>query len=254
MYSSNSNLSLPYQSTSYYDSQLSFENSLISYNQYDYNNSASGYTTNSSRNDTIYSKYGFSNNVYENENNISTSATCDISSHQINYYNNDYYNYLYYNYGYYNPNQYNSNQGSLSSHNHNYYNTSTDASTDSQDKNDLSSFYLDSSKIKTEPQILQSTPIYQDNSIQLKHQCDKKTKPRNILNQLDELSSNHHCIKRRAPFTTKQRYYLLQIFEKSLYPTRDVLEEAARNLNVSVKTLQTWFKNARSKQKKHNNI
>lgn len=76
-----------------------------------------------------------------------------------------------------------------------------------------------------------------------------------IADPIEQLFPRDQEPKRRlrTAFSTEQRYYLLSIFEKTIYPTRDVLEEAAKNLNVSVSTLQTWFKNTRSKQKKLTN-
>jgi hypothetical protein len=57
----------------------------------------------------------------------------------------------------------------------------------------------------------------------------------------------------RTAFSQKQRFYLLSIFEKTMYPSREMLEEAAKRLDVSVACLQTWFKNTRSKLKKLTN-
>ena len=57
----------------------------------------------------------------------------------------------------------------------------------------------------------------------------------------------------RNVFSKEQRRYLLSVFEQSSYPSRELLEAISRRLNVSYATLQTWFKNTRSKQKKLTN-
>lgn len=57
----------------------------------------------------------------------------------------------------------------------------------------------------------------------------------------------------RTQFTNDQKRYLLLLFRQSTYPSREMLEEAARNLGVTVPIIQTWFKNTRSKQKKLTN-
>jgi hypothetical protein len=68
---------------------------------------------------------------------------------------------------------------------------------------------------------------------------------------LDLLIDNDNQTRRgRVAFTTEQRRYLLTIFEQTKYPTKDTLEMASRKLNVPASSIQTWFKNTRSKQKK----
>jgi hypothetical protein len=70
-------------------------------------------------------------------------------------------------------------------------------------------------------------------------------------NQLDLLIDNDKQSRRgRIAFSTDQRRYLLTIFEQTKYPTKDILEMASRKLNVPTSSIQTWFKNTRSKQKK----
>jgi hypothetical protein len=54
----------------------------------------------------------------------------------------------------------------------------------------------------------------------------------------------------RTAFSIDQRHYLLSIFETTSYPSKDILEQAARRLNTTTLVIQTWFKNTRSKQKK----
>ena len=57
----------------------------------------------------------------------------------------------------------------------------------------------------------------------------------------------------RTAFTTEQRRYLLSVFEKSSYPSKEILEAIANKFNVTSSVIQTWFKNTRSKQKKLTN-
>jgi hypothetical protein len=258
----NSNLSI--ESATNYDNRLSSDYSLYNGNQYDYTNSSlsSGYTSNLSINnsDNFYNNYNLFNDVHHNNSNVA-----NYSSFNQDYYQN--YNYYYYNDYYY----YYSNQTDYN--NSNSISSTTDMNTNKVDasyslnliKSNSQHNYqnldyckqYDISQIKqVDPINLQSTPIYHDNLMPSQSYKNKKYKPRNIINQLEQLSPKDNFQKRnyRTSFTTQQRYYLLQIFEKSLYPSRDVLEEAAKILNVSVKTLQTWFKNARCKHNKLKNI
>lgn len=54
----------------------------------------------------------------------------------------------------------------------------------------------------------------------------------------------------RTAFSTEQRRYLLSVFEQTIYPTKEILETLANELNVTTSVIQTWFKNTRSKLKK----
>lgn len=54
----------------------------------------------------------------------------------------------------------------------------------------------------------------------------------------------------RTQFSIEQKKYLLTIFRDTIYPSKEQLEIAAQKLCVSMSTVQTWFKNTRSKQKK----
>jgi hypothetical protein len=42
----------------------------------------------------------------------------------------------------------------------------------------------------------------------------------------------------RTAFTTDQRKYLLKIFEKQIYPSKDLLEELSKKLNVTTTIIQ----------------
>ena len=69
-----------------------------------------------------------------------------------------------------------------------------------------------------------------------------------------ELDSKSHDVngkrRGRTSFTIEQRRYLLSIFERSPYPSKELLEVIAKELCVTPSIIQTWFKNTRSKQKK----
>ena len=56
--------------------------------------------------------------------------------------------------------------------------------------------------------------------------------------------------RNRTAFSTEHRRYLLSIFEKTHYPSKEILETAGKKLGVKPAIIQTWFKNTRSKQKK----
>ncbi|RMZ92770.1 Zinc finger homeobox [Brachionus plicatilis] len=74
-----------------------------------------------------------------------------------------------------------------------------------------------------------------------------------ILNEeLTECMNVNNDKKRRirTQFTMEQKKYLLTIFRDTIYPSKEQLEMAAHKLAVSMRTVQTWFKNTRSKQKK----
>jgi hypothetical protein len=269
MYSYNKNFT--FDSVKNHESQLSFDHSL--YSDYQYANSfiSPGYTINTS---TYNYDNNYKNNNHTNETYFfpSSNDSC-IETNHYKYYNS---------YGQYSTDYYyTTNDNNMLSSNSNYLNTVlTNTSKSKSDATNSSNFItsesssfikdssidhianygecFDKSLVNADPK--NSTPIYQDdlspqyNTIQ---HDEYKLKPRNILNQLDEICTNvdkGHKRSYRTPFNTKQRYYLLKIFETTFYPSRDVLEEAAIHLNVTIKTLQTWFKNTRSKQKKVKNI
>jgi hypothetical protein len=71
-----------------------------------------------------------------------------------------------------------------------------------------------------------------------------------LINAVKNNSSSNSKRRTRTAFTIQQRKYLLTIFEKSIYPTKDQLEQLSSELNVSASIIQTWFKNMRAKKKK----
>ncbi len=81
-------------------------------------------------------------------------------------------------------------------------------------------------------------------------QADFDTK---ILPYLIENEEGCKGRRTRHAFSIEERHYLLALFKKSIYPSREMLEEAAKKLKTSHIVIQTWFKNTRSKQKKLTN-
>ena len=169
---------------------------------------------------------------------IDNSTSSPLADNYMNYYQNyqNYYNYSqYYNYNYYN--QYEYNQGY-------YYNYQMPQSYTYQS-------YSNQSVQQEEKTSNQNESIeYQQETPEKKK---TPTKPQVNTAELDAniLSATEHTKGRsRTAFSHEQRLYLLSIFKITSYPTRDLLEEAAKELNTTKTIIQTWFKNTRSKQKK----
>ncbi len=87
----------------------------------------------------------------------------------------------------------------------------------------------------------------------MQEQDAKSTKADFATKILPYLITNEDGFKGRRSrhaFSADERHYLLTLFKKSIYPSREVLEEAANKLKTTHIVIQTWFKNTRSKQKK----
>ena len=211
-----------------------FNNSYYSpYNNYSLTSNGSTYNNSSIESDTSYfesnstsqsngsfiesSTYNssFSNN--SNYNNQSTSSMCYGS----NYYSP---NYQYYN-SYYYPNQYYTQYSGYPESNSYYYPENTTKQESSE-----------------KCEVIESKSTRKS----LNNEFDKKILP--LLITSDEGKS-----RARTAFSTEQRHYLLSIFETTSYPSKDILETAAKKLNTTTLVVQTWFKNTRSKQKKLTN-
>lgn len=157
---------------------------------------------------------------------VQVSNTSPISNIQAYPYYN-YYNYTnYYDYSYQNHSNYDF------SYSNYYQNPIQNASFQYSQLNDVDSKQPQANKQQTTP-------------------C------KNIINQLlegeDENQSDESKKSRRrfrTQFTMEQRRYLLSIFERTIYPSKEVLEQVSKELKVTIPILQTWFKNTRSKQKK----
>lgn len=87
---------------------------------------------------------------------------------------------------------------------------------------------------KIDTNLMSSNADSEKNNLELKNNDNQKSKKRRI----------------RTQFSIEQKKYLLTIFRDTIYPSKEQLELTAQKLSVSMATVQTWFKNTRSKQKK----
>lgn len=221
------------------------------------------YSCNQQYSQAAYPNYYYNSSYYENPQRSVTPPSANSSSSYSSDYSSYYSNASTGSLAYTSPN----NSSYYSSYNM-YSNTNSTSSSSPESILNYQSYpysYYYSHPSYYNQYYNQSTPVQQDQLIQSQSiqatDCLISTKSaasRNIIKQLDEEEDKHQEEKEeqkskrriRTQFSIEQRRYLLSIFEKNIYPSKEVLEVASKELNVTIAILQTWFKNTRSKQKK----
>lgn len=53
--------------------------------------------------------------------------------------------------------------------------------------------------------------------------------------------------KKRASFSISEREYLLQVFDRDMFPTKETKIEVSRELGITLSQVSTWFANKRAR-------
>ena len=227
----NQNLNSPQGNTN--EINTWYNNSYYSpYNNYSLTSNGSTYNNSTIESDTSYydsNSTSNSNGSFIDSSNYNSSFSSNTNYNNQSspsYYGSNYYspNYQYYN-SYYYPSQYYTQYCSYPESN--------------------SFYYPETSNKQESPEKCEATESKSTRK-SLNKEFDKKILP--LLITSDEGKS-----RARTAFSTEQRHYLLSIFETTSYPSKEILETAAKKLHTTTLVIQTWFKNTRSKQKKLTN-
>ena len=106
-----------------------------------------------------------------------------------------------------------------------------------QYNNNFQSDYSKTSLYSEAKSQLHSSPISTNNeTVDLKFNTE-------ILPLIDAITNGDGSLKRRmrTAFTQEQRKYLLRVFEKQMYPTKEILEELSNKFNVTPTIIQVCF-------------